>query len=471
MAESMQGLKRTHRCGELSAANAGEKVTIMGWVQKNRNKGGLVFVDVRDRSGIIQVVCEEGKTDAALIEKAAGLRSEYVVAIVGEVAMRSGAVNDKIATGEIEVIPSELRILSEALTPPFPIEENSKTKEEVRLKYRYLDLRRADLQRNLMMKSQVMTLTRQFFSEEGFLEVETPVLNTISGGATARPFITHHNALDIDMYMRIATELPLKRLIVGGLDRVYEIGRIFRNEGMDPKHNPEFTTVELYEAYADFNDMMDLFEDLLTSAAQKLLGTYQLEWQGEQIDLTPGWPRLPMHEAVKQYTGLDFMAITSDEEAVAAAKSIGVELPETADPTWGNALYEVFDQRVEEKLVQPTFITMHPVDVSPLAKRSPKDPRLTERFELFICRSEMGNAFSELNDPIDQRQRFQKQVELRDKGDDEAGMMDEDFITALEYGLPPTGGLGIGIDRCVMMLTNSDSIREVILFPTMKPLD
>ena len=271
--------------------------------------------------------------------------------------------------------------------------------------------------------------------------------------------------------MRIATELPLKRLIVGGMDRVYEIGRIFRNEGMDPKHNPEFTTIELYQAYADFNDMMDLFEDLLTSAAQKLLGTYQLEWQGEKLDLTPGWPRLPMHEAVKQYCGIDFMAITSDEEAVAAAKSIGVELPETAEKTWGNALYECFDQKVEEKLIQPTFITMHPVDVSPLAKRSPKDPRLTERFELFICHSEMGNAFSELNDPIDQRERFQKQVELRDKGDDEAGMMDDDFITALEYGLPPTGGLGIGIDRCVMMLTNSDSIREVILFPTMKPLN
>ena len=280
------------------------------------------------------------------------------------------------------------------------------------------------------------------------MEVETPVLNTISGGATARPFITHHNTLDIDMYMRIATELPLKRLIVGGLDRVYEIGRIFRNEGMDPKHNPEFTTVELYQAYTDFNGMMDLFEDLLSSAAQKT-----------------------MHEAVKQYTGIDFMAISSDEEAVAAAKAIGVELPETADPTWGNALYETFDQKVEEKLVQPTFITMHPVDVSPLAKRSPQDPRLTERFELFICRSEMGNAFSELNDPIDQKQRFQKQVELRAKGDSEAGMMDEDYINALEYGLPPTGGLGIGIDRCVMLLTNSDTIREVILFPTMKPLD
>ena len=271
--------------------------------------------------------------------------------------------------------------------------------------------------------------------------------------------------------MRNATEMPLKRLIQGGLERVYEMGRIFRNEGMDNRHNPEFTTIELYQAYADFNDMMDLFEDLLTSATQKILGTYQLQWQGQDIDLTPGWPRLPMYEAVKQYTGLDFMAMDTDEEAVAAAKSIGVELPETADKTWGNALYEVFDQRVEEKLIQPTFITMHPVDVSPLAKRSPKDPRLTERFELFICRSEMGNAFSELNDPIDQRQRFQKQVEMRARGDDEAGMMDEDYITALEYGLPPTGGMGIGIDRCVMLLTNNDSIREVLLFPTMKPLD
>ncbi len=295
--------------------------------------------------------------------------------------------------------------------------------------------------------------------------------NTISGGATARPFITHHNTLDIDMYMRIATELPLKRLIVGGLDRVYEIGRIFRNEGMDPKHNPEFTSVELYQAYADFNDMMDLFEELLSSAAQKILGTYQVEWQGEKIDLTPGWSRMTMAEAVKQYVGIDFMAITDDEAAWAAAKAAGVVLPEGKEATWGNALYESFDQKVEEKLVQPTFITMHPVDVSPLAKRSPKDPRLTERFELFICRSEMGNAFSELNDPIDQKQRFQKEVEARAKGDSEAGMMDDDYINALEYGLPPTGGLGIGIDRCVMLLTNSDTIREVILFPTMKPLD
>ena len=270
------------------------------------------------------------------------------------------------------------------------------------------------------------------------------------------------------MYMRIATELHLKRLIVGGLEKVYEIGRIFRNEGMDTRHNPEFTTVELYEAYTDFEGMMDLFEELLSSAAKELLGDYKVTWQGQEIDLAPGWQRLTMADAVKTYLGVDFMAIEDDAEAVAAAKSVGVDM-DGVEPTWGNALYECFDQKVEEKLIQPTFITMHPVDVSPLAKRSAKYPRLTERFELFICRSEMGNAFSELNDPIDQKQRFKKQVELREKGDEEAGMMDDDFINALEYGMPPTGGLGIGIDRCVMLLTGNDSIRDVILFPTMKP--
>jgi lysyl-tRNA synthetase class 2 len=389
---------------------------------------------------------------------------------IGDIVGVKGVVF-RTQRGEMSVRCEQVTLLSKSLLP-LPEKFHGLTNTELRYRQRYVDLIvNPDVKRNFVVRSQFIKHVRDFMDGRGFMEVETPVLNTISGGATARPFITHHNTLDIDMFMRIATELPLKRLIVGGMDRVYEIGRIFRNEGMDPKHNPEFTTIELYQAYADFNDMMDLFEDLLTSAAQKILGTYQLQWQGEDIDLTPGWPRMPMHKAVKEYCGVDFMAISSDEEAVAAAKAIGVELPETADKTWGNALYECFDQRVEEKLIQPTFITMHPVDVSPLAKRSPKDPRLTERFELFICRSEMGNAFSELNDPIDQRQRFQKQVELRDKGDDEAGMMDEDFITALEYGLPPTGGLGIGIDRCVMMLTNSDSIREVILFPTMKPLD
>lgn len=273
------------------------------------------------------------------------------------------------------------------------------------------------------------------------------------------------------MYMRIATELPLKRLIVGGIDRVYEIGRIFRNEGMDPKHNPEFTTVELYQAYADFHTMMDIAEGILSSAALELLGGYEVEWLGEKIDLTPGWRRLTMVDAVKEYAGIDFGAISDNAQAVAAAEAIGVELPEAAEPTWGNALYACFDQRVEEKLIQPTFITMYPVEVSPLTKRSPQDKRLTERFELFICHSEMANAYSELNDPIDQRERFVKQAEQRERGDDEAEMLDEDFLTALEYGMPPTGGMGMGIDRCVMLLTNSSTIREVILFPTMKTLD
>ena len=441
----------------------GSQVSIAGRLMSKRGMGKVSFCDLQDKSGRIQLYARRDEMDEAEYNR-------FKKFDIGDIVGVKGVVF-RTQRGEMSVRVETVTLLSKSLLP-LPEKFHGLTNTELRYRQRYVDLIvNPEVKRTFVLRSQFVKHVRDFLDGRGYMEVETPVLNTISGGATARPFITHHNTLDIDMYMRIATELNLKRLTVGGFERVYEIGRIFRNEGMDPKHNPEFTTVELYEAYADFNDMMDLFEDLLTSAAQKLLGTYQLEWQGEQIDLTPGWPRLPMHEAVKQYTGLDFMAITSDEEAVAAAKSIGVELPETADPTWGNALYEVFDQRVEEKLVQPTFITMHPVDVSPLAKRSPKDPRLTERFELFICRSEMGNAFSELNDPIDQRQRFQKQVELRDKGDDEAGMMDEDFITALEYGLPPTGGLGIGIDRCVMMLTNSDSIREVILFPTMKPLD
>ena len=441
----------------------GSEVSIAGRLMSKRGMGKVSFCDLQDKSGRIQLYARKDEMDEAEYNR-------FKKFDIGDIVGVKGVVF-RTQRGEMSVRVETVTLLSKSLLP-LPEKFHGLTNTELRYRQRYVDLIvNPEVKRTFVLRSQFVKHVRDFLDGRGYMEVETPVLNTISGGATARPFITHHNTLDIDMYLRIATELPLKRLIVGGMDRVYEIGRIFRNEGMDPKHNPEFTTVELYQAYTDFNGMMDLFEDLLSSAAQKILGTYQLEWQGEQIDLTPGWPRLPMHEAVKQYTGLDFMAITSDEEAVAAAKSIGVELPETADSTWGNALYEVFDQRVEEKLVQPTFITMHPVDVSPLAKRSPKDPRLTERFELFICRSEMGNAFSELNDPIDQRQRFQKQVELRDKGDDEAGMMDEDFITALEYGLPPTGGLGIGIDRCVMMLTNSDSIREVILFPTMKPLD
>ena len=441
----------------------GQAVRLAGRLMSKRGMGKAVFSDLQDGAGRIQLyvrIDDVGEEALAAFKK---YDIGDIVGVEGEVF--------RTKRGEISVKAKTVTLLSKSLLP-LPEKFHGLTDVETRCRQRYVDLiMNPDVKRNFVIRSQFIKHVRDFMDARGYMEVETPVLNTISGGATARPFITHHNTLDIDMYMRIATELPLKRLIVGGLERVYEMGRIFRNEGMDTRHNPEFTTIELYQAYADFNDMMDLFEDLLTSATQKILGTYQLQWQGQDIDLTPGWPRLPMYEAVKQYTGLDFMAMDTDEEAVAAAKSIGVELPETADKTWGNALYEVFDQRVEEKLIQPTFITMHPVDVSPLAKRSPKDPRLTERFELFICRSEMGNAFSELNDPIDQRQRFQKQVEMRARGDDEAGMMDEDYITALEYGLPPTGGMGIGIDRCVMLLTNNDSIREVLLFPTMKPLD
>ena len=441
----------------------GKEVSIAGRLMSKRGMGKVSFCDLQDKSGRIQLYARKDEMDEEEYDR-------FKKYDIGDIVGVKGVVF-RTQRGEMSVRVVNVTLLSKSLLP-LPEKFHGLTNTELRYRQRYVDLIvNPEVKRNFIIRSQFIKHVRDFMDGRGFIEVETPVLNTISGGATARPFITHHNTLDIDMYMRIATELPLKRLIVGGMDRVYEIGRIFRNEGMDPKHNPEFTTIELYQAYADFNDMMDLFEDLLSSAAQKLLGAYQVQWQGEDIDLTPGWPRMPMHEAVKQYCGIDFMAISSDEEAVAAAKAISVELPETADKTWGNALYECFDQRVEDKLVQPTFITMHPVDVSPLAKRSPKDPRLTERFELFICRSEMGNAFSELNDPIDQRQRFQKQVELRDKGDDEASMMDEDFLTALEYGLPPTGGLGIGIDRCVMLLTGADSIREVILFPTMKPLD
>ena len=438
-------------------------VTVAGRLMSKRGMGKVSFCDLQDKSGRIQLYARKDEMDPEVYDRFKKYDIGDIVGVYGEVF--------RTQRGEMSVRARNIVLLSKSLLP-LPEKFHGLTDKEARYRQRYVDLIvNPEVRRAFEIRSAFVKYLRNYLDSRGYMEVETPVLNTISGGATARPFITHHNTLDIDMYMRIATELHLKRLIVGGLERVYEVGRIFRNEGMDTRHNPEFTTVELYEAYADFNDMMDIFEELLSGAARDILGTYHVTWQGEDVDLSPGWPRMPMYEAVKQYTGLDFMAITSDEEAVAAAKSIGVELPETADKTWGNALYECFDQKVEEKLIQPTFITMHPVDVSPLAKRYAKDPRLTERFELFICRSEMGNAFSELNDPIDQRQRFQKQAELRAKGDDEAGMMDEDFLTALEYGLPPTGGLGIGIDRCVMLLTNSDSIREIILFPTMKPLD
>ena len=440
----------------------GQAVTVAGRLMSKRGMGKVSFCDLQDKTGRIQLYARRDEMDEAVYNAFKKYDIGDLVGVEGEVF--------RTQRGEMSVRCKNVTLLSKSLRP-LPEKFHGLQDKELRYRQRYVDLIvNPDSRKNFEIRSKFVSYLRAFLDGRGYMEVETPVLNTISGGATARPFITHHNTLDLDMYMRIATELHLKRLIVGGLERVYEIGRIFRNEGMDTKHNPEFTTVELYQAYADFNDMMDLFEDFLSSAAQKILGTYHVTWQGEEIDLTPGWQRLTMAEAVKKYLGVDFMTIDDDAAAVAAAKSVGVDM-DGVEPTWGHALYECFDQKVEGMLIQPTFITMHPVDVSPLAKRSPKDSRLTERFELFICRSEMGNAFSELNDPIDQKQRFQKQVEMREGGDEEAGMMDEDYINALEYGLPPTGGLGIGIDRCVMLLTGADSIRDVILFPTMKPLD
>ena len=441
----------------------GKPVSIAGRMMSKRGMGKVSFCDIQDKTGRIQLYARKDEMDEEDYNRFKKYDIGDIVGIDGEVF--------RTQRGEMSVRAKKITLLSKSLLP-LPEKFHGLTDKETRYRQRYVDLIvNPEVKRNFIIRSQFIKHLRDYLDNMGYIEVETPVLNTIAGGAAARPFITHHNTLDIDMYMRIATELPLKRLIVGGMDRVYEVGRIFRNEGMDPKHNPEFTTVELYQAYADFHDMMDIAEGVYTTFAQKYLGSYELEWMGEKINLAPGWPRLTMVQAVKQFVGVDFGAITDDAEAVAAANAVGVELADAAEKTWGNALYACFDQKVEEHLVQPTFITMYPVEVSPLTKRSPVDPRLTERFEFFICRSEMGNAYSELNDPIDQRERFMKQVEQRERGDDETEMLDEDFLTALEYGMPPTGGMGMGIDRAVMLFTGADSIRDVILFPTMKPLD
>ncbi len=455
----------THHSEEIKAnfeAFEEKPVSVAGRLMSKRGMGKVVFADLQDGEGRIQLFV---KIDEVGEEALAAFKKLDIGDIVGV----SGVVF-RTRMGEISIRAKEITLLSKSLRP-LPEKFHGLKDQDLRYRQRYVDLMiNPEVKRNFVVRSKFIQYVRKYLDDMSYVEVETPVLNTIAGGAAARPFITHHNTLDIDMFMRIATELPLKRLIVGGMERVYEIGRIFRNEGMDPKHNPEFTTVELYQSYADFHDMMDIAEGILSGAAKEILGTYEVEWLGEKIDLTPGWRRLTMVEAVKEYLGVDFGAITDDAEAVAAAEAAGVELAEAAEKTWGNALYACFDQKVEEHLIQPTFITMYPVEVSPLTKRSPEDPRLTERFELFVCHSELANAYSELNDPIDQRDRFQKQVEQRERGDDETEMMDEDFLTAMEFGMPPTGGMGMGIDRCVMMLTGTDTIRDVILFPTMKPL-
>ena len=441
----------------------GKPVSIAGRLMSKRGMGKVSFCDLQDKTGRIQLYARKDEMDEAEYNRFKKYDIGDIVGVEGEVF--------RTQRGEMSVRAKKITLLSKSLRP-LPEKYHGLTDKEARYRQRYVDLIiNPESKRNFEIRSKFVAYLRRYLDSIGFMEVETPVLSPIAGGANARPFITHHNTLDIDMYMRIATELHLKRLIVGGMERVYEVGRIFRNEGMDTKHNPEFTTCELYQAYTNLDGMMDILEAILSGAAKEILGTYQIQWLGKDIDLTPSWKRVTMADAVKEVTGADFMAIEGDAEAaVALAKSVGGDM-DGVDKTWGNALYETFDQKVEETLVQPTFITMYPVEVSPLAKRSPSDPYLTERYEMFVCGCEMGNAFTELNDPMDQYERFKAQVEKRANGDDEAEMMDEDYVMALEYGLPPTGGLGFGIDRCAMMLCGTDSIRDVILFPTMKPLD
>ena len=457
---------RSHTCGELRLADAGKNVTLAGWVQRARKMGGMTFVDLRDRYGITQLVFNT-EVNAELCERANHLGREFVIQVKGTVSERSSK-NANIPTGEIEIIVSELNILNSAQTPPFTIEDNTDGGDDLRMKYRYLDLRRSAVRKNLELRHRMTMEVRRYLDSKGFLEVETPVLQTIPGGASARPFITHHNTLDIDMYCRIALELPLKRLIVGGFERVYEIGRVFRNEGVDTRHNPEFTLMELYQAFTDYHGMMDLAENLYRFVAQEVLGTTQIPYGEYILDLGKPFERITMLDAVKKYAGVDWNEVETLEQARALAKEHHVEFEERHKK--GDILALFFEEFAEEHLIQPTFVMDHPIEISPLTKKKPENPEYTERFEFFMNGWEMANAYSELNDPIDQRERFKAQEELLAQGDDEANTTDEDFLNALEIGMPPTGGIGFGIDRMCMLLTNSAAIRDVLLFPTMKSL-
>lgn len=455
----------THRSGDVkenfdALAEAETEVKLAGRVMAIRGHGKTCFMDMQDKDGRIQVYVRKdvlGEENYALIK----------MMDIGDTVGVTGTVF-RTHMGEVSIKAAALEMLSKSLRP-LPEKWHGLKDVETRYRQRYVDLIvNPDVRDTFVKRSQIIRSVRDVLDSHGFLEVETPILNTIAGGAAARPFISYHNALDMQVYMRIAPELYLKRLIVGGMDRVYELGRVFRNEGIDNRHNPEFTSVEIYQAFADYRDMMDLTEEVVVKTAEKVLGTTKINYEGTEIELASPWKRISMIDAVKEYAGKDFTNVTDLEEARAMAKELNVEV----EATWGigKIINACFEEYVEDKLIQPTFITGHPKEISPLAKSNPENPEITDRFEAFIYGREICNGFTELNDPIDQRERFLKQVEERANGDEEANMMDEDFVTALEYGLPPTGGLGIGIDRLVMFLTDSSTIRDVLFFPTMKPL-
>ncbi|NMA58207.1 lysine--tRNA ligase, partial [Clostridium cochlearium] len=436
-------------------------VSVAGRIISRRGHGKVSFMDLQDSTGKIQLFAQMNTLGKEAYEKLRLLDIGDIVGAKGEVF--------RTKTGEVSIRVKELTLLTKSLQI-LPEKFHGLKDQDLRYRQRYVDLIvNPEVKEVFILRSKIIKAIREYLDNRGFLEVDTPILNTIAGGANARPFITHHNTLDIDMYLRIANELYLKRLIVGGFDKVYEMGRMFRNEGMSPKHNPEFTNIELYEAYADYEDMMVLTEELIAYVAEKTLGSTKIEYQGKEIDLTPPWRRITMIDAIKEYTGVDFNSIDTDEEAREIAKAKGLEVDENMKR--GHVISEMFEEFCEVHLVQPTFVTHHPVEVSPLAKRNQEDPRLTNRFEAFINTWEIANAFSELNDPIDQKERFKQQEAQRAAGDHEAHMMDMDFLNALEVGLPPTGGLGIGIDRLIIILTNQASIRDVLLFPTMKPIE
>lgn len=439
----------------------GQTVSVAGRIMSRRGHGKVSFIDLQDSVGRIQIfvkqdnIGEENYKDLSLYD-------------IGDIIGVKGEVF-KTKTEEISIRAKEVLLMSKSLQI-LPEKFHGLKDQDLRYRQRYVDLIvNPEVKETFILRSKMIKAVREFFDQRGFIEVETPILSTIAGGANARPFATHHNTLDIDMYLRIANELYLKRLIVGGFEKVYEMGRMFRNEGMSPKHNPEFTNIELYQAYVDYEEMMRLTENLFAYVAENTLGTTKINYQGTEIELAPPWIRLDMADAVKKYLGIDFNEINTDEEAIEIAKSKGIKI--NPGMTRGHVIAELFEEFCEERLIQPTFITGHPVEISPLAKRNPDDPRKTNRFEAFINTWEFANAFSELNDPIDQRERFEAQVKQKNAGDDEAHPMDEDFINAIEVGLPPTGGLGIGIDRMIILLTNQPSIRDILLFPTMKPIE